>query len=70
MTVCLDHHEGNGKYVNIKITEGYGSSIYVVTVYPVFDGYIGRPEREKMYPMSEKKKALATYKRYIKKYCE
>lgn len=70
MTVCLDRHEGNGKYVNIKITEGYGSCIYVVTVYPVFEGYIGRPEREMIYAHSERKKAIATYKRYIKKYCK
>ena len=67
MTVCVESYKGNGNYCEIVIT----NNIYVVSVYPlVNDSLAGYPFREMTYPISEKKKAMATYRRYIRNYCK
>lgn len=66
MTVCVESYKGNGNYCTIEIT----NNIYVVSVCRLFDdSRAGYPFREMTYPISEKKKAMATYRRYIRNYC-
>ena len=71
MTICIENYEGNGYYCEIKITESYTNNSYVVSVCPIIDDLlVGYPIRKATYPIIEKKKAMATYKRYIKTYCK
>lgn len=71
MTICIENYEGNGNYCEIEITEGYSNNIYVVSVCPIIDNLlVGYPIRKATYPITEKKKAMATYRRYIKTYCK
>ena len=45
--------------------------VIVVSVCPIIDdSLVGYPIRKAIYPIIEKKKAMATYRRYIKTYCE
>ena len=71
MTVCIESYKGNGNYCEIEITESYTNNIYVVSVCPIIDNsLVGYPIRKATYPIIEKKKAMATYRRYIKTYCK
>lgn len=71
MTVCIESYKGNGNYCEIEITEGYTNIVYVVSVCPIIDDLlVGYPIKKATYPISEKKKAMATYRRYIKTYCK
>ena len=71
MTVCIESYKGNGNYCEIEIVEGSTNNIYVVSVCPIIDDLlVGYPIKKATYPISEKKKAMATYRRYIKTYCE
>lgn len=68
MTTVIKSHKNGDYYVSLEITK---YNIYVVQVCPQFDDYnCGYPIREMTYPMSEKKNACATYRRYIQKYCQ
>lgn len=72
MTVCVESFKGNGNYCEIEITERYNNNIYIVSVCPIVnekESLVGSPFRKTVYPISEKKKAMATYRRYIKTYC-
>lgn len=67
MTICVESYKGNGNYCEIAIT----NNIYVVSVCPLVDDSLAEyPFREITYPISEKKKAIATYRRYIRNYCK
>lgn len=71
MTVCIESYKGNGNYCEIEITESYTNIVYVVSVCPIIDdSLVGYPIRKAIYPIIEKKKAMATYRRYIKTYCK
>ena len=71
MTVCSESYKGNGNYCEIEITESYTNIVYVVSVCPIIDdSLVGYPIRKATYPIIEKKKAMATYRRYIKTYCK
>lgn len=71
MTMTIKQHKENGYYVALDIEkEGF----YVVQACPChsngnFD-YCGYPERKIIYAYNEKKKAEATFRRYVKKYCK
>lgn len=66
MTVCIESYKGNGNYCTIEVT----NNVYVVSVCPLLnDSCAGYPFREMTYPITEKKKAIATYQRYIRNYC-
>lgn len=70
MTTVIQQHTNNSYYVSLSITRKYGNEIYVVQVCPCYENNTcGHPEREMTYPISNKKNAYATYKRYVKKYC-
>ena len=71
MTMTIKQHKENGYYVTLDIEkEGF----YVVQVCPCHNNgnfnYCGYPERKTAYAYNEKKKAEATFRRYVKKYCK
>lgn len=71
MTVCIESYKGNGNYCEIEVAESYTNIVYVVSVCPIIDdSLVGYPIRKAIYPIIEKKKAMATYRRYIKTYCK
>lgn len=71
MTTVISSHTSNLYYVSIDIERRYESEIYVVQVCPCINEYMcGHPEREMIYPITEKKEAYATYRRYIRRYCK
>lgn len=71
MTVCIESYKGNGNYCEIEVAENYTNIVYVVSVCPIIDDLlVGYPIKKATYPISEKKKAMATYRRYIKTYCK
>ena len=64
MTFIEKRHTGNGYH----ITVGVENNAYKVTVCRCYADYCGHPVREITYPINDKKRAYATYNRYIKKY--
>lgn len=70
MTVFLEQHETDKYYVSIAVERRYNREIYVVHITENVGGLYGYPMLECTYPISEKKKAYATYRRYIRKYCK
>lgn len=71
MTVCTNSHTENGYYVTMEIERRYNHDVYVVKVCPCIDEFrCGYPIKEITYPINDQKKAYATYKRYINKYCK
>lgn len=70
MTVTLRQHKGNGYYVSLEQIFINDGIVLVVQACPTFGEQLcGYPEREMIYPLAEEKKAIRTYKRYVKKYC-
>ena len=70
MTVTLRQHEGNGYYVSLEQILTNNGIVLVVQVCPAFGEQLyGYHEKEMRYPLAEEKKAIRTYKRYVKKYC-
>lgn len=70
MTVTLRQHEGNGYYVSLEQILTNNGIVLVVQACPAFEEQLcGYPEKEMRYPLAEEKKAIRTYKRYVKKYC-
>ena len=68
MTQVIKQHTENGYYV---VLEWVKVDIYKVEVCPCYsNGMCGYPVREMVYPLGEKKKAVATYNRYVRKYCK
>lgn len=69
MTIVEKSHKNDNYYITLKITEKYGKGCYIVQASPKIKEHLyGYPIREMIYTMNEKKKAYATYNRYIKKY--
>lgn len=70
MTVTVNSCKNDNYYITLEIEHRYENDIYVVQACPCIDDYeCGYPEREMTYPITDKKKAYATYKRYVKRYC-
>ena len=68
MTLAIKQHTENGYYV---IMEWDKTNIYRVAVCPCYDeSRCGNPINEMTYSINDKKKAEATFRRYVKKYCE
>ena len=68
MTLAIKQHTENGYYV---IMEWDKTNVYRVAVCPCYDeNRGGYPINEMYYTMEEKKKAEATFRRYVKKYCK
>ena len=71
MTVCVENYKNNDFYISLTIENRYGNAFYMVQVCPCFDdSRCGYPIKEMIYSIKDKKKAYATYRRYIKKYCQ
>lgn len=67
MTFVEKCHKDKKHYISISIQ----NNLYVVQVCPVqSDHYVGYPIRKITYSITDKKKAYATYRRYLKKYAE
>lgn len=67
MTVLIDSYKGNGNYCSLELTK---ENTYVVEVCMMYDMQLcGYPFRKMIYSVSEEKRARATFRRYIKKYC-
>ena len=70
MTVTVLQHEGNGYCVSLEqILKNHGIVLVVQACPKVGEQLYGYPEIEMSYPLAEEKKAIRTYKRYVKKYC-
>ena len=70
MTVCVESYKGNGNYCEIEIGK---NNTYIVSVCPIEnekENLVGYPFRKAVYPINEKKKAMATYRLYIRTYCK
>jgi hypothetical protein len=68
MTLAIKQHTENGYYV---LMEWDKTNVYHVEVCPCLnDNMCGYPINEMYYTMEEKKKAEATFRRYVKKYCK
>ena len=70
MTIVEKQHATQNHYISVEITNVCGATVYSVKVCPIYGNYCGNPIQKATYPINEPKKALATYKRYIKKYTE
>ena len=69
MTTVIEQHRENGYLVTWEIDK---SGVYTVEICPHGKGsiFFGRPIRKMTYCYDEKKKAEATFRRYVKKYCK
>ena len=69
MTTTVRSCMNDNYYITLEIERRHGNDIYVVQACPVIDVYeCGYPEREITYSINDKKKAYATYRRYMKRY--
>lgn len=70
MTVCIKSYSGNGVYCALDLSEAYGKMTYTVTASEMIDNQrVGSPFAKAAYPENERAKAVATYNRYVRKYC-
>lgn len=75
MTLGIKQHKENGYSISMCWEKGYNNGgYYVVQVCPCYNNgkfeYCGYPERKMIYSLNEEKKAIATYNRYVRKYCK
>lgn len=69
MTFVDKQHINDNYYIVLERDKRYNSHFcYVVQVCPIIGGLVGYPEREMIYSINERQKALATFNRYKKKY--
>ena len=69
MTVTEKSHLNDNYYITLDVEEGRYGFYYEVQVCPrISENECGYPVRRMAYHMGDRTKALATYKRYIKKY--
>ena len=69
MTVVVEKCENDKYYINMEIQTRTHGSVYVVQTLPRISGNLcGYPLNKMEYPIDDKKKAYATYRRYKKKY--
>ena len=70
MTTVIESTMKNKYYVSLSVETRYNRELYNIQACPCYDdNRCGYPEQEMTYPIEEKKKAYATYRRYVKKYC-
>ena len=69
MSVCIDSYEGNGNYCELSIERAYNKNFYRIHICKVFNTYVSYPFKSITYSINDEKKAKATFKRYVKKYC-
>ncbi len=70
MTTIIESNANKQYCVRLGIEVRHNREIYIVQACPCFDdSRCGYPEKELTYPIIERRKAYAAYKRYIKKYC-
>lgn len=67
MTVVVEQFEQNNCYVCLEITRRNDKDVYVASFYQKHAGEYGYPINQMVYPIFDKKKAYATYRRYKKK---
>ena len=70
MTLAIKQHKENGKYITMFWEKGYINGIYVVEEYEEYNGQYTYPFKKMTYSINDKKKAEATFRRYVKKYCK
>ena len=69
MTAVVKSCVSEQYYIEMSTEIRYDNDIYVVRVSPRYkDGMCGYPLREISYPITEKKKANATYNRYRREF--
>ena len=67
MTVVVEEFEQNDCYANLSIENRWGRNIYVASFYEAQGGQYFYPTNQTSYPIEDKKKAYATFRRYKKK---
>lgn len=69
MSITLESTTTTNYYITLELTTQNYNSILLVQVCPLQgQNMCGYPIKEIFYNINEKQKAMATYKRYIKKY--
>ena len=66
--VCLDSITLTDYYVSLTVKVRYDKTVYIVQVCPMEGDICGYPIKEMQY--IDEKKARATYKNDVKKYCK
>ena len=67
MTVVVEEFEQNDCYASLAIENCWNTNFYVARFYEKWGGQYCDPTNQMSYPMEDKKKAYATYRRYKKK---
>lgn len=67
MTIVEKSHKNENYYISLNIEKGT-PFYYSVQVFPILGGLCGYPIKSLIYSINEKGKALATFRRYTKKY--
>lgn len=70
MRICIDRHEHGGNTCTLCIEPRGQKCIYIVTAYESGDGITATPIKRTTCPITDERKARATFKRYIKRYCQ
>ena len=70
MTLNIRSHEENGCYITLFWEKGNNGGTYKVEAYEEIGGSYGYPFQKMAYALCDKKKAEATFRRYVKKYCK
>lgn len=71
MTILEKSYLNPNYYISLELTTCRNRPVYVVQVCPIElrePLMCGHPEREARYPCTDRKKALAAFNRYKKKY--
>lgn len=69
MTTVILTHENERYYTTMSFEARTYGNVYIVETCPRLDSCrCGYPERQMIYGENERKKAVATFKRYCKKY--
>lgn len=69
MTTVVKSHKNENYYITLVVEHGYYGSYYSVQACPrISYCECGYPIRNMTYPISEQKKAIATFNRYKRKY--
>lgn len=67
MTVIVEEFEKNNCYASLVIENRWNRNVYVASFYEKYGGEYRYPTNQMSYPIEDKKKAYATYRRYKKK---
>ena len=69
MSVILKQHKTDNYYIYVESTIRYGVEVLEVAACPIYGDYCGYPVNNMTY-YDDRKNAMATYRRYVKKYVE